>query len=103
CALVSTPGQMPRISELALQAAILERGVGMIILPGDVAAMTVEHEMLRHPVLTDRPVSRPTDAALAKAAELVSHARKIVIHGGGGTREARAEGPPASETLEASE
>ncbi len=31
---VSTPGQMPRISELALQAAILERGVGMVILPG---------------------------------------------------------------------
>ena len=59
CALVSTAGQMPRVSELALQAAILERGVGMIILPGDIAAQTVEHEMLRHPILTDRPVIRP--------------------------------------------
>ena len=36
------PGQMPRVSELALQAAILERGVGMVILPGDVAAQKVE-------------------------------------------------------------
>ena len=25
---ITSPGQMPRISELALQAAILERGVG---------------------------------------------------------------------------
>ena len=42
CVLISTAGQMPRASELALQAAILERGVGMIILPGDIAAQTVE-------------------------------------------------------------
>ena len=48
-AMISTPAAMPRISELALQAAILERGVGMVILPGDIAAMTVEHAMLRPP------------------------------------------------------
>ena len=58
-ALISTAGQMPRVSELALQAAILERGVGMVILPGDIAAQTVETPMLGHPVLTDRPVIRP--------------------------------------------
>ena len=49
CALVSTAGQMPRVSELALQAAILERGVGMVILPGDIAAQTVDHPMLPPP------------------------------------------------------
>ena len=62
---------MPRISELALQAAILERGVGMVIVPGDVAAQTVDHEMLRHPILTDRPVSRATVAGLGNAVDLV--------------------------------
>ena len=61
-------------------------GSGMVILPGDVAAQKVEHPMLRHPVLTDRPVSRPTEAALDKAVELVSQAKKIAIHGGEGTR-----------------
>ena len=35
-AMISSPAQMPRLSQLALQAAILERGVGMVILPGDV-------------------------------------------------------------------
>ena len=91
CSLVLSAGQMPRVSELALQAAILERGVGMIILPGDVAAQKVEHLMLRHPILTDRPVMRPTDAALDKAVALVSKAKKIAIHGGEGTRDARDE------------
>ncbi len=100
-ALVSTPEAMPRISELALQAAILERGVGMIILPGDIAAMTVEHPMLAHPILTDRPVSRPTDAALDRAAELLNDAKKIAIHGGEGTRAARSEVLAFSDALKA--
>ena len=99
--LVSSAGQMPRVSELALQAAILERGVGMIVLPGDVAAQEVEHPMLGHPVLTDRPVMRPTDAALDKAVQLVAGAKKIAIHGGEGTRDARAEVLRLSEALHA--
>ena len=99
--LVLSSAQMPRVSELALQAAILERGVGMIILPGDVAAQKVEHPMLRHPILTDRPVMRPTEQALDKAVELVSRARKIAIHGGEGTREARDEVLRLSRVLQA--
>jgi pyruvate dehydrogenase (quinone) len=100
-ALISTAGQMPRISELALQAAILDRGVGMVILPGDVAAQTVDHPMLRHPVLTDRPVIRPSEEALEKAVALLAGARKIAIHGGEGTRNAREEVLRLSETLKA--
>ncbi len=101
CCLVLSAGQMPRVSELALQAAILERGVGMIILPGDVAAQKVDHAMLRHPILTDRPVMRPTEAALDKAVDLVSRAKKIAIHGGEGTRDARDEVLQLSRTLHA--
>ena len=100
-ALISTPGQMPRVSELALQAAILERGVGMVILPGDIAAQTVETPMLGHPVLTDRPVIRPSDEALEKAVQLIASAKKIAIHGGEGTRSARDEVLRLSATLQA--
>ena len=100
-ALISTAGQMPRVSELALQAAILERGVGMVILPGDIAAQTVETPMLGHPVLTDRPVIRPSDEALEKAVQLIAGAKKIAIHGGEGTRNARDEVLRLSETLQA--
>lgn len=100
-ATISSPRQMPRLSELALQAAILDRGVGMVILPGDVAAMEIEHELVKHPILTDRPVSRPTDEALDRAAELVASAKRIAIHGGEGTREARNEVLELSRKLQA--
>jgi pyruvate dehydrogenase (quinone) len=100
-ALISTAGPMPRVSELALQAAVLERGVGMVILPGDIAAQTVETPMLAHPVLTDRPVIRPSDEALEKAVQLIAGATKIAIHGGEGTRNARDEVLRLSETLQA--
>ncbi len=100
-ALVSSAGQMPRISELALQAAILERGVGMVIVPGDVAAQSVDHPMLPHPLLTDRPLIRPTDEALDRAAELIAGANRVAIHGGEGTRQARHEVLELSRTLRA--
>ncbi len=99
--MISTPAAMPRISELALQAAILERGVGMVILPGDIAAMTVDNPLLSHPILTHRPVSRPTDAVLDRAVELIGAAKKIAIHGGEGTRHARTEVLQLSDVLKA--
>ena len=45
---IASPEQMPRIAELAMQAAILERGVGMVILPGDVGAAEIKHPLLKH-------------------------------------------------------
>jgi pyruvate dehydrogenase (quinone) len=100
-ATISSPDQMPRLSELALQAAILERGVGMVILPGDVGAAEVTKPMLKHAIVTDRPVIRPTDASLDEAAALVAKAGKIVIYGGEGTRAARDEVLELSQKLQA--
>ncbi|MBV1892615.1 MAG: ubiquinone-dependent pyruvate dehydrogenase [Ilumatobacteraceae bacterium] len=88
---ISTPKQMPRISELALQAAILERGVGMVIVPGDVAALKVDDELVQRPIITQRPLIRPADVDLDQAASLISDAKRIAIFGGEGTRAARAE------------
>lgn len=90
-AMVSSAAQMPRLSELAIQSAILERGVGMVIVPGDVTAAKVDDEMVRHPIVTERPCIRPPDAQLDKAAELIAGAQRIAIYGGEGTRHARAE------------
>ncbi len=100
-AMITSPDQMPRLSELALQAAILERGVGMVILPGDVGAAHVTKPMLKHAIVTERPVIRPTDTELDRAAALVSGAHKIVIYGGEGTRAARDEVLQLSKLLQA--
>jgi pyruvate dehydrogenase (quinone) len=47
--------------------------------------------MIKHPLITSRPVIRPSDSDLDRAAELIKGADKIVIFGGDGTRGARDE------------
>jgi pyruvate dehydrogenase (quinone) len=64
---ISSPAQMPRISELAIQAATMGRGVGMVIVPGDIAAAEVRHELIAHPLICVRPVIRPADVDLRAA------------------------------------
>ncbi len=98
---ISTPAQLPRLSELAIQAAVLDRGVGMVILPGDIAAMEVPGDAERDPIHTHRPVLRPTEVALDEAAEVINGGERIVIFGGEGTRQARAEVLELAERLQA--
>src|SRR5437899_290324 len=43
CQLVSTPAQMPRALETAMTHAIGQRGVAVIVIPGDVALESSEH------------------------------------------------------------
>lgn len=101
CATITTPGQMPRIAELAMQAAILERGVGMVILPGDLGAQEVHDPLVSHPVATARPVVRPSEADLDRLADLVARARKVAIFAGEGCRSARTEVLDLARTLAA--
>ena len=88
---ITSPAQMPRLAELAMQAAILERGVGMVILPGDIAAMNVDEPLLGHPLAMMRPKIRPSDAEVAELANLIAKSHRVTIYGGDGCRAARSE------------
>jgi pyruvate dehydrogenase (quinone) len=98
---VTSAAQMPRIAELAMQAAILERGIGMIILPGDVSAAPIEHPMLEHPITTERSCVRPPDRDLDRVADLIAKSKRMAIFGGAGCAEARAEVLQLSQLLHA--
>jgi pyruvate dehydrogenase (quinone) len=98
---ITSPLQMPRLAEQAMQAAILERGVGMIILPGDICAATIEHPMLEHPLSTERPIVRPLDADLDRVADKIEAAEKITIYGGAGCAGAHDEVVALAERLNA--
>lgn len=98
---VSSAAQMPRFSKLALEAAILERGVGVAILPGDIAASPVETPPAKHVISAERPRTRPSDESLDEARDLIAGAEKIVIFGGEGTRNARNEVLELAERLKA--
>jgi pyruvate dehydrogenase (quinone) len=87
---VTSPAQMPRLAELAIEAAVLERGVGMVILPGDVGVMDVADAEAR-PLASGRPKIRPPDTEVDRLADLIAGSRRPMIFGGEGCRDARDE------------
>jgi pyruvate dehydrogenase (quinone) len=88
---VTSPSQMPRLAALALEAAILERGVAMVIVPGDVGVMEVEGPTDNRPLATSRPKIRPLDVDLDTLAERIEASSRPMIFGGEGCRDARDE------------
>src|SRR6266566_3146118 len=61
CELVSNPRQAPRVLQSAVQHAVSKRGVSVVVLPGDVAALDAPAgAAVREPV-TALPLTRPTD------------------------------------------
>lgn len=64
CEMISSPRQMPRTLQIAMQMAVSRGGVSVIVLPGDVAMQTMPDDTLSHNLMMTRPVVRPSDADL---------------------------------------
>jgi pyruvate dehydrogenase (quinone) len=97
--LISTAGQMPRVLQTAMQHAVGQGGVAVIVLSGDVAFQPVEQSNLRHELLTNRPVVRPSNADLGNLAALIDEHEKITLLCGSGCRDAHEEIISLCETL----
>jgi pyruvate dehydrogenase (quinone) len=65
CELISNPHQMPRTLQLAMQHAIAQQGVGVVVIPGDVDAQEMPSRAYSHGMVTARPSVRPCDADVA--------------------------------------
>lgn len=84
CELVSNPRQMPRILQSAMQHAVSQRGVSVIVLPGDIAALQASAHAPGHGIVTGRPLVRPADLDLLRLAKLVNLAPKVTLFCGSG-------------------
>src|SRR6476660_4673405 len=62
CELVSNPLQAPRVIQSAVQHAVSKRGVSVIVLPGDVAALEAPSDAVARAPVTTVPLLRPADA-----------------------------------------
>jgi pyruvate dehydrogenase (quinone) len=92
CEPISNAAQMPRVLGLAIQAAIGQRGVSVVTIPGDVAlheAPTAEPRLAS--VKPPYPTVRPSTADLEKLAALLNRGKKVTILGGAGCAGAHAE------------
>ncbi|MCM3216669.1 ubiquinone-dependent pyruvate dehydrogenase [Niallia taxi] len=76
--------QMPRMVTIAMQHAIAKKGVSVLVLPGDVAALS-DHESTPKQVFhITNPVVRPSDEELKKLAEYLNNGKKITLLCGAG-------------------
>jgi pyruvate dehydrogenase (quinone) len=83
--LVSTPEQLPRLLEIAMRAAVEKRGVAVLVIPGEIFLKDSTSRRTSAPIRQAPRVTRPADAELKAAADLLNSARKVTILGGAGT------------------
>lgn len=87
---VADPVQMPRMLEIAMRTAIEERGVAVLVIPGEVALADIKDD--RATVIERaHPVIVPDSAELEKAAQLLNAAKNVTILAGAGVEGAHDE------------
>lgn len=91
CELISHPEQMPRILEIAMRTAVSERGVSVIVLPGDVSLMDATSP--RPFIAFDRPMPTvcPSEDEIKKASDILNSGSKVTILAGAGCEGAHSE------------
>jgi pyruvate dehydrogenase (quinone) len=62
-----------------MQSAVGKGGVGVIVLPGDVAAMEIARDGSARSVLQQKPSSRPSEKELVQLSELVNSSKKVAL------------------------
>ena len=87
----TTPSQMPRMLQAAMQAAISGSGVAVIGVPGDVTARGVEEIFSAVKTFPTHPSIRPSDEELDALADLLNGKEKITLFCGIGAKDAHAE------------
>ncbi|MFD4941818.1 pyruvate dehydrogenase [Streptomyces sp. NPDC058409] len=89
--LISSPRQMPRVVQTAIQHAVGRRGVSVVALPGDIAAENSPVGRAELAMPLDRPAVRPADQELTRLTELVDAAETVTVFCGRGVAGAHAE------------
>ncbi|WP_111746472.1 ubiquinone-dependent pyruvate dehydrogenase [Salinisphaera orenii] len=83
CELVSTAGQLPEVLTTAVNTALAEHSVAVLVLPGDVALAEAPVEAAHwYPPVP--PVVRPLETELERAAATIDQSKKTVLLAGYG-------------------
>jgi pyruvate dehydrogenase (quinone) len=99
--IATTPAQVPRMLQAALQHAVHKKGVAVFGLPGDVAALSATDISSAVHVYRSQPVIRPSDVELQQLAQILQGARKVTIYCGIGAADAHDEVVQLAATLKA--
>lgn len=84
CELVGSAEQMPWVLEAAMRAAVNERGVAVIVVPGEIFFEKAPSRRESAPIVASPARVIPADEQLAAAAALLDDAEKVTILAGAG-------------------
>jgi pyruvate dehydrogenase (quinone) len=103
CELVSSPAQMPRVMEMAIRHAMSQRGVAVVVIPGDVALRPANEAPAPKPqgLVTAPPVVRPSQQAIEQLAAWLNQAGKTTLLCGSGCAGAHGQLLALAEALKA--
>lgn len=103
CELVSSPAQLPGVIETAIRVAVAERGVAVVVIPGDVGLMTMPDDApaLSGALVPPQAVVRPRDVDLEALAGMLNTSDKVTLLCGRGCAGAHAELLQLAEALKA--
>ncbi|RQO69540.1 ubiquinone-dependent pyruvate dehydrogenase [Pedobacter sp. KBW06] len=99
--IATTPAQLPRMAQAALQHAFHHKGVAVLGLPGDVSSMDAVENMSADRTYFSKAVIRPADEELLALSKLINRHKKIAIFCGIGAAEAHDEVVKLAEMLKA--
>jgi pyruvate dehydrogenase (quinone) len=91
CELVSRPEQLPRLQRIAMQTAIAQRGVGVLVLPGDITGEPAAHPTGHSDLVVPSAVAHPDPAKVRALADKINAAGTVTLFVGAGVRDAREE------------
>lgn len=81
--LVTNPEQMPQVLHRAMRSAILNRGVAVVVIPGDVSLLEVEDKLKPWPTL-HAPRTLPAEQDLQRLTDILESSRKVTLLCGSG-------------------
>jgi pyruvate dehydrogenase (quinone) len=87
----TTPAQLPRMLQSALQHAMHKKGVAVLGLPGDITNLPAVEAETTTKLFRNHPIVRPSEDELLQLAELLNSHKKIAIFCGLGAAEAHTE------------
>jgi pyruvate dehydrogenase (quinone) len=83
CEYAASPIQMPRMLRSAIQAAVEQKGVGVLVIPGDVS-LAEATDTTATAIRASKPHILPSADELSEAASLLKAAKKVTILAGAG-------------------
>src|ERR1035437_8876123 len=84
CELISSPAQMPRTLDIAIQTALAKRGVAVVVLPGDIALLNAENDDRRVNFRFSQPHIVPRAEELDQLAVELNRTTRVTILAGAG-------------------